>query len=351
VTTRERIIYLAKASIARGLYTVGLLQLWQAVALRRKAVVLMYHRVLSDSERRRSASNPALIVGRETFAMHMRVLKRRFSVISVDELVDRMERRTPFRDSSCLITFDDGWCDNFTNALPSLREHGHPALVFLPINYIGTQRMFWQETLTHLLLAVVRSVERNPARKGRFAELLAPVGLEWVTELGGEDAHRAILPGVDEQKRTARHVVTELSAALVAELGFPLAEAAQADGFMTWDQVEAMSRDRVTFGGHGVEHLLLTTVPMEAVRAEIRDSRQALAARFDGQAAAFSYPNGYTNTAIEDEVRSAGYRVAFITRRGHVTSADDRFTIRRLNVHEAMTDTAPMFLARIVGLW
>jgi hypothetical protein len=248
VTTRERIIYLAKASIARGLYTVGLLQLWQAVALRRKAVVLMYHRVLSDSERRRSASNPALIVGRETFAMHMRVLKRRFSVISVDELVDRMERRTPFRDSSCLITFDDGWCDNFTNALPSLREHGHPALVFLPINYIGTQRMFWQETLTHLLLAVVRSVERNPARKGRFAELLAPVGLEWVTELGGEDAHRAILPGVDEQKRTARHVVTELSAALVAELGFPLAEAAQADGFMTWDQVEAMSRDRVTSG-------------------------------------------------------------------------------------------------------
>ena len=49
-------------------------------------------------------------------------------------------------------------------------------------------------------------------------------------------------------------------------------------------------------------------------------------------------------------VRKNGFGVAFTTERGFVTCNDDRFTLRRVNVHEDMTRTMPMFLARVTGL-
>src|SRR5688572_8924764 len=110
--------HVLKSVVADALYYTGLLRLWQSIVLRRKAVVLMYHRVLTGDERSRCGSHPGIVVDRETFALQMDVLKRQFVVLSLDEFTDRVERRQPFPPSSCLITFDDGWRDTFTNALP-----------------------------------------------------------------------------------------------------------------------------------------------------------------------------------------------------------------------------------------
>ena len=61
-------------------------------------------------------------------------------------------------------------------------------------------------------------------------------------------------------------------------------------------------------------------------------------------------PNGYCNAEVIDRVRQSGYRLAFTTRRGLVSAGDDRFTVCRYNIHEAVTATTPMFLARVTGL-
>jgi hypothetical protein len=71
----------------------------------------------------------------------------------------------------------------------------------------------------------------------------------------------------------------------------------------------------------------------------------------DPPVAAFSYPNGNWTRDIANTVKAAGYRFAFTTRSGLVACGDERFTLPRLNIHEAMTSSAPMFLARVVGLF
>ena len=172
--------YAIKVAVSYGLYYTGLLQLWQRVIMRRKAVVLMYHRVLTDEERQLTGSHPAIVIDRETFASHMALLKRRFSVLSLEEFARHIEQKIPFPDSSCLITFDDGWRDNVTNALPILQRHGLPALIFLPVNYIGCRRLFWPEALTHLLVRAVLEVRRHPERRDRLRSILAPAGLDGV---------------------------------------------------------------------------------------------------------------------------------------------------------------------------
>jgi peptidoglycan/xylan/chitin deacetylase (PgdA/CDA1 family) len=351
VTLRQRLSYAVKLSVSHALYYVGLLQLWQRVVMRRKAVVLMYHRVLTAEQRERSASHPALIVDPETFARHMRLLKRRFVALTADEFVERMEQNRPFPDSACLITFDDGWHDNLTNALPVLERHGLPALVFLPVNYIGRERLFWQESLVHLLIRMLAVLRTEPERRARFAELLAPHGLGHTLDISDASPRAGLIEAMGTQKRFDRRVIEALRASLAAELQVREGELTNVDGFIDWEEARAMQARGITFGGHGAEHLLLTQASPGEVEAEIRTSRAVLAERLGGSdRMTFSYPNGYWTPDVAAVVRQEGYRVGFVTQRGFVDSSDDRFTVRRLNVHEAVTSTAPMFLARVVGL-
>jgi peptidoglycan/xylan/chitin deacetylase (PgdA/CDA1 family) len=350
MTSLGRAKFAIKVAISHVLYYLGALQLWQAIAMRKKAVVLMYHRVLTPAERLATGSHPALIVDRDTFARQMALLRRRFVVLSIDEFADCLLRRIPFPNSSCVLTFDDGWHDNLTNALPILRQHGLPAVVFLPANFIGGRRLFWQEALTHLLLAVLKAVRDDPGRRPAFERMLRPAGLQGVLEIGDDDSRASVIGAIASQKTRGRAEVEALIASLAAELDVQVEAFAAVDGFIGWDDVAEMSRDGIAFGGHGAEHLLLTQVSSAEVESELRRSKEMMDTRFRATVPSFSYPNGYFDAAIVDRVRSVGYRLAFITRRGLVSCDDDPFLIRRLNVHEDVTGSVPMFLARVVGL-
>jgi peptidoglycan/xylan/chitin deacetylase (PgdA/CDA1 family) len=339
-----------KVAAVHVLYYCGILSVWQHWALRRRAVVLMYHRVLTEEELRQTASHPAITVTSNTFARQMALLKKRFRVLSLEQFVDHLERKVPFRGSSVVITFDDGWRDNYTNALPILRRHGLPALVLLPSAYVNTDRLFWQETLVHLLLVAARSVQENQALQPRLACLLGRWSLDQVLDLPQCDLRSGAIAAVGRLKTESRHVRQELIDALAAELGVATSKLSDVDAFIGWDELREMSRSGITFGGHGVDHLLLTQVSGNEVEEEIIGSRQFLDQRLDAPIATFSYPNGYLNTSIVEKVRSTGYRVAFTTKRGLVSCTDDPMAISRFNIHETVTSSNPMFLARLVGL-
>ena len=343
--------YSIKYAISHVLYALGVLQLWQVIALRRRAVVLMYHRVLTSEERTKTGSHPGIVVDRETFASQMAVLKRRFRVLSIDEYTARMESLTPFDDSSCLITFDDGWRDNFTHAMPILKYYGLSAVVFLPVNFIGGRRLFWQEQLTHLVYQAVMEARNEPQRREQFCESLSAVHLDSLLDLRDRDPRPAIIEAVREQKGLAASVIDGSMVALANALRLRSDEIEGTDGFLDWEQVESMSRQGIAFGGHGAEHRLLTLVSTTEARDEIRKAKDVIDSHLQERVLTFSYPNGNWSQGVVNLVKESGYRIAFTTQPGHVCCKDDRFTMRRVNISEDMTSSTPMFMARIVGLF
>jgi hypothetical protein len=82
----------------------------------------------------------------------------------------------------------------------------------------------------------------------------------------------------------------------------------------------------------------------------VEASRDALQRSLGTDVVAFSYPNGDWNEAVAATVAAGRFRVAFSTERGSVAAGANRFAVRRVNVHEDMTSSAPMFLARVVGI-
>ncbi|CUQ67378.1 putative Polysaccharide deacetylase [Candidatus Nitrospira inopinata] len=347
-----RVKYAIKLVIVYGLYGLGLLQLWQRIVLRRRAVVLMYHRVLTEEEMKVTGSHPAIVVKRETFAAQMEVISKRFKVLTIDEFVERMERRIPFENSTCLVTFDDGWKDNYYNAFPILTRYRIPAVIFLPVNYIGEQRLFWQEALVHGLLAAIREVRKDPSKASILREIIATLDLEEVLDLAGVDPRHCIIELMTLKRKQFDPLdVDKVLSRIERELTINWDEASAIDGFLTWEQVAEMAKEGVRFGGHGAEHYLLSQLSLDEARKDIEECTSVLTSRLKEQPVSFSYPRGYRTSQVVEFVKQSGYRVAFIANGGSVRCDDDRFTVQRINIFEEDTKTVPLFLARIVGLF
>ncbi len=101
-----------------------------------RMIILMYHRVARPLN-----GDAHLCVSPANFESHIRYLSKHFDFISLEELSDYIEKRAyPARDS-VMLTFDDGWEDNYTNAFPVLKKYKAPALIFLASGFIGKTGM------------------------------------------------------------------------------------------------------------------------------------------------------------------------------------------------------------------
>lgn len=343
--------YAVKAAIAFALYHLGVLDLLRRRWLRNRAVVLMYHRVLSSEARTRSASHPGYVVSDATFMHQMAFLKTRFTVLSERQFVDHLDSGQPFPDSSCLITFDDGWHDNLTHAWPVLRATGLPAVIYLPVNFIGTSRLFWREALTHALLEAVRRSRTGDGVADEVRLLLREHALEYVLAITDPDPRDAVTTAVQTQAHRRMEDDGALLLALERALGTDSRALDTPDGFLSWDDVRTLADRGVEFGAHGTEHRLLGVLPVAEAEAEIRESMRVVTERVGRPVLGLAYPNGSVTPAVKALVAAAGYRVAFTTESGTVSVADDRFLLRRVNVHEDMTRSTPLFLARMLGVF
>jgi peptidoglycan/xylan/chitin deacetylase (PgdA/CDA1 family) len=104
--------------------------------LRNAAVIVAFHRVKATD------GTDSLTVNLETFERHCRFFKQHFNVVSLRDLVTKIERGEPTaRDLA--ITFDDGYLDNLENAAPVLEALSLPATFFVVSGWIGTNVVPW----------------------------------------------------------------------------------------------------------------------------------------------------------------------------------------------------------------
>jgi peptidoglycan/xylan/chitin deacetylase (PgdA/CDA1 family) len=100
------------------------------------ATILVFH-TLSDVH-----PHDGITMSPRLFREIIRELHRDYDVISLTALVDRLGGSAPFTGREVVITFDDGYLDNYQHAAPILTEHGLPACFYLTAGFIGSDRQF-----------------------------------------------------------------------------------------------------------------------------------------------------------------------------------------------------------------
>lgn len=107
--------------------------------------ILMYHKV--NDQKGNSLSVPVSL-----FDEQMGELAERYQVISAEDLLAHVLTATPLPPRAVLLTFDDGYRDVLTHAYPILKRYGHPAILFVSTDFIGSQIPFPHDRrFTHFL--------------------------------------------------------------------------------------------------------------------------------------------------------------------------------------------------------
>lgn len=284
-----------------------------------------------------------MYVAPEALDRHLAELKRRFEIVHLDDWLRRAKEQLPLPRLACAITFDDGWRDNYEFGLPVLQKHGAPATIFLVSSYIGGTERFWPNRLMRLLDKAFQE-PGSVTFPERLRVLVDPVLAQARAQgaFRAEDADRAVQNAKALDEVDIRGLLESIDATMVDSGG--TAE------ILNSEEVARMgATGLVRFGSHTATHFRLGgQASSRALDREIVESRRALQGLCGQAVDLFCYPNGDTSPEAIERVRRH-YLGAVTTRPGWHVQGSDPYLIRRIGVHEDVSDTRSAFLARLSG--
>ncbi len=310
--------------LARMCALTGLTRMLETLPHRRALIILNYHRIGNADET--SFDSGVFSATAERFDSQIAYLKRRFHMATLEEVFAMMGGTGP-RRTSVLITFDDGYLDNYTLAFPILRSHGVRAVFFLPTAFIGTGKLPWWDIVAYI---IKRSVKRRI-----HLEYPEPANFDLAVD-DGKRVSMEILrlfthPAVKDSERFLAELERE------CEVSRPEAEAERC--FLNWDEARDMQQHGMAFGSHTHSHDILTKLSPERQREEVLCSREILERELSRRVDILAYPVGLKHCFSSDTIRAleeTGYRAAFSYYGGSNRAGEIRpFDIRRYGVADA----------------
>lgn len=321
------------------LYCTGLLY-WARKRARasQSIAVLTFHRVLEREQFGKARSPNGMIVSSQIFNKLLHYLKQDYEVIRLD---DAFHADTPSAKPLVLVTFDDGWRDTATIALPLAERYQIPITLFICPGVMGKRSPFWPEKL----IAVWQAASGDPRRKSILANL---------SQAAGFGDHSPQRDGRPRDEGTLLSKLTRLSQAdldgflhkietLYIEWGCDIA-ADPLEETLTWNEVLQLREKGVTIGSHTQHHAILTQLQQPELAAELAESKRDIERTLKEVCDILAYPNGCWSTLTCEEARRQGYTKAFANNPGLWTRDADPWCIPRINIWQgSITDPAGRF--------
>lgn len=304
-----------KRIAARVVAGTGFDRLFAAVLPSKGILVLNYHRVGDGSAS--PYDRELWSADAEAFDAQIALLARHFDVISPGDFETAATRR----GRHVLVTFDDGYLDNYEIAYPILRRHGVPATFFLATGFIDRPSLPWWDEIAWLVRGSTRAhldlrpwfqapIVLGAQREAQIHALLKTYKSLCASEAGAMLASLRAASGLSPPATVARH-------------------------WMDWDMVREMADNGMTIGGHTVTHPILSRLPKERQWHEIEGCATRILEETGRRMEYFAYPVGSPwafNDDTRDCLEAAGVRRAFSYYGGEASHASPRFDTPRVAI-------------------
>ena len=256
----------------------------------------------------------------------MKWLKARYKILTLKECVAVVHGERELEANSVLLTFDDGYRDNFEEAFKVLKSHDVSGTFFLPTAFVGTGRMPWWDTIAYIV--------KNSKR--------AEITLEYPERMTfkiAEPARARSIRAILNQYKRPETVESEMFLRGLEEAcacGRPDDDAERC--FMTWDEAREMQAAGMCFGGHSHTHRIMGKLPYELQVEELEISRSILEKELGTEVDSFAYPVGHRDSFTEvtfKALREARCRTAFSFYSGiNQPGMTDPFNVLRAGITE-----------------
>lgn len=271
--------------------------------------VLFFHRVLPEPDPMFPGE-----LHRAGFDALLGFLKQHFHILPLPEAMDRLAAGS-LPAASLSITFDDGYADNATEALPVLSKHGLRASFFIATAYLDGGRM-WNDT-------VIETIRRHP--DGELDLTDCGLGIHHVNDSNRYEVSGRVLTAIKHRPPMERQSVADA----IGERAGGLPD----DLMMSGLQVRQLAAAGMTLGAHTHSHPILACLDDDEALREIATGREILESLSGEKINLFAYPNGKPGKDYDNRhatmVREQGFRAAFSTAPGVSTRDSNPWQLPR----------------------
>lgn len=254
------------------------------------------------------------------FRKQIEYLKSNFHIVTMEEVIAVCSGEADLPEKAMLLTFDDGYIDNYTFAFPILEEFGVQGSFFIPGKTFASHQLLDVNKI-HYILAVadIRNLMTDLKREMEYyrgreydypstEELFQRYGV--ANRFDGEEiifVKRMLQTVLPEQLRN--WVVSKLFAKYVGiteeQLAYEL--------YMTEEQVRMMKRHGMFIGVHGYDHYWLGNLSPEQMREDISLALDTLDEFIDRRCWVMNYPYGNYSQEVVRYIKSQGACVGLTT--------------------------------------
>jgi len=305
-----------KKVFSKILYYSGAISLTRRLFPLKDVTVLMFHQVKP-----------------ENFKEQIEYLRKYYNIISEQELIDWHYNNKKLPKNSVMLTFDDGYLNNYLYAWPILKKYKLPATIFLATGHINKQIMAWYDKVDYVINnANVKKIEfegksYNLDRKGK-------------NKLTKKYYYYTITLPNKEREGLIEDLVNQSKIQMPKELP-------EEYSFLTWKQINEM-KPLITFGAHTVNHPVLPNLTTEEKRFELMESKKIIKQNTKIDPASLCYPNGDYDKETIEIAKEAGYKIAFSSNFGRNTKNISPYLIQRIGAN--IEDTKEILATKLTSL-
>ena len=281
--------------------------------------ILLYHRVCDGAE---SWQLPA--VKSAVFEKQIEYIKKFYCPISLNQYIDYKTLQKPLPENGkrgyVIVTFDDGYKDNYEYAIPILRKYNVPATFYITLDFINKHSLVWTSQVSYIL-------HKSKIKKIEFPEF-GIVSIENIRQINST-YHQIVDKYRFSDTHTHTRIIQELqSVCNVSDVpsSWPF--------YMSWNEVkEIASDDLFDIGGHTISHPNLVTLNKEMLHKEISEAKSELEKMINKKLVSFAYPFGLKedfNKDVIDEIVSAGFKGAVTAEYGFNYGNENIYTLPRI---------------------
>ena len=293
--------------LAGLLYKTRLVETLGRFMAHNKIVILNYHRIRPDASTAETPFDDGVFsANADQFFRQMRWLKRHTRILSEQELIDQIVTHNypKTNRTSVVITFDDGYEDNYSIAYPILKSLQIPATFFICTEMVWERKLFWWDVMAYLIKkcrkpSIVIHDHEYALQNNRLKVI--------------EDFQLRMKQYPCGRIRSELRLISE-----AAEIDLP-SDGIQDRELMTREQIREMAAHQMTIGSHAHTHQALTCLDDCGHEAELTVSKQLLEQATGQPVKSISYPFGryqYIPPSIQDAARKCGYQLGFTSNFG-----------------------------------
>lgn len=304
-----------------------------------KLFISMYH-YTRDLKHSRYPEIKGLDV--DLFRKQLEYFEENFNVLSMEEVIDAVKGNDTLPDNAVLLTFDDGYIDNYTTAFPILEEFGFQGSFFIPGKTFTTHQLLDVNKIHYILASAnIKKLVADVKEKMDFYR-----GKEFDYPSTDELWNKYAIDDRFDNKYTVfvkRILQTVLPERLRNQISSDLfekyvgvtEEQLAYELYMTPEQIRTMKKHGMFIGIHGYDHYWLGNLSPEQMREDISKALETMSEFIDRKEWVMNYPYGNFNDDVLAYIKEKGACLGLTTEvRAADIGKDSAFKLPRLDCND-----------------